>query len=48
MIALIAIAGSLVTTFQAAAWTLLWSEFEGGKPAAKLHRLARKYAPWLA
>lgn len=48
MMVLVAVAGSLITTFQAASWALLWSEFEGGKPAAKLHRLARKYAPWLA
>lgn len=47
MIVLITLAGSLVTTYQAAAWTLLWSEISSSKPVPKLLRLAWKHFPFL-
>ncbi|MEY4744441.1 MAG: hypothetical protein RL272_386 [Candidatus Parcubacteria bacterium] len=35
--------GSFLTTFQAAAWTLLWSELSDRRPSSKLIRLAQRW-----
>lgn len=40
LVVLVAIAASFLTAFQAAAWTLFWSELTERRPAPKLARLA--------
>ena len=48
MIVLIVLVGSFITSFQTAAWTLLWGRIESKKHTQpKLIRLARKHLPFL-
>ncbi len=43
LLVLVVSLGSFLTTFQTAAWTLLWNELEGRKPSSKLIRLAQRF-----
>lgn len=43
LLVLVVCLGSFLTTFQTAAWTLLWNELEGRKPSSKLIRLAERW-----
>jgi len=39
---IVILSGSLITTFQIAAWTNLFLELKGGKAESKLERLAKR------